>query len=135
MKRTIVRHDLYGVRKGAWLGISQQYSAKMVGTLMEKHTVEENPLFRYALYRALDRLLQRLEITGSEDDLMVLEKLSKEWEHKLKKIASKNKNKNQYSEKFDVQTTMLDRINWTLPNLESRIKLRQKTDNSEGGMN
>jgi len=103
----------------------------MVGTLMEKHTKEKSPFFSYALYQALDRLLQRLEITGSEDDFKVLKNLSIQWQAKLIKFAPEDKN--QYSEKFDVQTTMLDRINWTLPNLESRIKLRQTTEGSEGG--
>jgi hypothetical protein len=114
----LLRHDLYAVRQGAWLGIAQSGDADTVGWLIEQHAEEDNPLFRYALYRAIDRLLLRLEVVGSAEDLKTLDSLRQQWSQMLEKDETP---KSEWSTRRRVQQTILERIDWTIPVLQSRV--------------
>ena len=114
----LLRHNLYAIRRGAWLGIAQSGNAERVRWLIDQYADEENPLFRFALYRAIDRLLRRLEVVGNDEDLSTLKSLYKIWKPKLSEEQSPER---EWTTQRWVQQTILNRIEWTIPVLESRL--------------
>jgi hypothetical protein len=114
----LLRNDLYAVRRGAWLGFAQSGDAERVGWLIGRHAKEDNPLFRFALYRAIDRLLQRLEVVGNAEDLNVLNSLHEKWRGKLEQEPVREAD---WTAKRRVQQTILERIEWTIPVVKSRV--------------
>jgi hypothetical protein len=124
----LLRHDLYAVHRGAWLGFAQSGDAQRMEWLIEQHAEEDNPLFRFAMYRAIDCLLRRLEVEGSAEDLKTLQSLHNQWSDKL---TEEQVPKPEWTSKRRVQQTILERIDWTLPVLESRVGAYELSKNRE----
>jgi hypothetical protein len=114
----LLRHDLYAIRRGAWLGIAQVGNAEQVGWLIDQHAHEANPLFRFALYRAIDRLLRRLEVQGNAEDRETLKSLRIKWKDRL---PEEQNSESERSAQRRVPQTILKRIDWTISALESRL--------------
>jgi HEAT repeat protein len=71
----LLSHDLADVRYGAWMGLGQVGSVALVQRLDNARMASDNPLFRHAAYRAIDHMLNRLEITGNKQELNALKDL------------------------------------------------------------
>jgi HEAT repeat protein len=69
----LLSHDIADVRYGAWLGLGKVGTVALVQRLdKERMASHDKPLFRHAAYRAIDHILNRLEVTGSEKELNAL---------------------------------------------------------------
>ncbi|NMQ28923.1 hypothetical protein E4Q23_14825 [Candidatus Accumulibacter phosphatis] len=113
----------YAIRRGAWIGFAASGNAERVRWLIDKHANENNPLYRFALYRAIDRLLQRLEVVGDASDLVTLQALQTELTEKFKEdptLASA------WSTQRRVQQTILQRIDWTIPVIADVLEFRKR---------
>jgi hypothetical protein len=113
----------YAIRRGAWIGFAQSDDAERVRWLIDEHANESNPLYGFALYRAIDRLLQRLEVVGDANDLATLRSLQKEWAEKLAKDPTP---KSEWSAQRRVQQTILQRIDWTIPVIADVLEFRKR---------
>jgi HEAT repeat protein len=121
--KELLRDPTYAIRRGAWIGFAQSGDAERVRWLIDRHAKENNPLYRFALYRAIDRLLQRLEVVGDTNDLARLQSLQKEWTEKLAKDRTP---KPEWSTQRRVQKTILQRIDWTIPVIADVLEFRKR---------
>ncbi|MCP4699791.1 MAG: HEAT repeat domain-containing protein [Gammaproteobacteria bacterium] len=106
----LLHHNLANVRKGAWYGLAKEADAALVQRLVEdyqglQHLGGLNPIFRHAVYRAMDKSLITVEVRGNTRDLDVLKILAK---------------------KLDKEGAVYDRTEWTIQQLEYRLKLEEE---------
>jgi hypothetical protein len=120
--KKLLRDPSYAIRRGAWIGFAQSGDAERVRWLIDEHANENNPLYGFAQYRAIDRLLQRLEVVGDANDLAILQSLKTEWTEKLKDPPPKS----EWSAQRRVQQTILQRIGWTIPVIADVVEFRKR---------
>jgi HEAT repeat protein len=71
----LLSHDLAAVREGAWLGLGKVGTVQLVKRLDRERKESPYPHFRHAAYRAIDRILIKIEAYGGEKEFEELEKL------------------------------------------------------------
>ncbi|HID99598.1 MAG TPA: hypothetical protein EYP59_04825, partial [Thiotrichaceae bacterium] len=98
----LLSHHLAEVRYGAWMDLGQVGTVALVQRLEQARMESENPLFRHAAYRAIDRILNRLEVMGSEKELNALKAF-------LPQVRA--------------QEAVYTRVEWTIQQLEYRINI------------
>lgn len=99
---------LFEIRKGAWTGLSSIADAKFVRDMLAPlfWEVQDKPLFRHAVFRAIDNSLTTIQHNTNQDDLALL----KVW----------------YSEliKLDInENPVAERVDWTIAQIEASLKL------------
>ncbi len=98
----MLNHPLANVREGAWFGIAKigVPTVKILQKINQERDNSNQPHFRHASFRAIDKSLITIEVYGTKQDVQQL----KDWRKGVTDIA------------------VMDRIDFTLAELEYRLE-------------
>ncbi len=114
----LLKHPLYQARQAAIRALAEKANGELLQNLFDYYQAfnwQDLPSPRpYATYRAIDKVLQQLETSGTENDLKILQAL------KAKLIIpAKSQNPSDMEQQQDA---MIQRFDWTIKELDYRLK-------------